>query len=154
MAAALSGRAFAVAHPAAPAVLRRSQKAPSSSGGNVDATAKQHQQRRQWRRGAHQRLAATGEGTGAGSGADMEASTPKGAGGGELDDVASGYADAGPTIADVTELLAVAVRGEDYAQAAVLRDRLSALKGDSTKGVTDANERFYQAEPFSTFSAT
>lgn len=51
-----------------------------------------------------------------------------------VDDVASGYADTGPSISDIQELLDVAVREEDFEEAARLRDRLNALKvGDCEK---------------------
>ena len=52
---------------------------------------------------------------------------------------------AGPGISDIQELLDVAIREEDFAEAARLRDRLKDLKGNSAAGVADANERFYQA---------
>ena len=46
---------------------------------------------------------------------------------------------------DVQDLLDVAVASEDFAEAARLRDRLVAMRGDATAGVADANERFYHA---------
>jgi len=61
------------------------------------------------------------------------------------DDVASGYDDARPSIRDLEELLATAIRDEDFTAAASLRDRLSAMKRDAATGVLDANERFYVA---------
>lgn len=45
-----------------------------------------------------------------------------------LDDVASGYADTGPSISDIQDLLDVAIGEEDFEEAARLRDRLNALK--------------------------
>ena len=64
---------------------------------------------------------------------------------GNLDDAPSGYSGDGPSISDVQDLLDVAVASEDFAEAARLRDRLVAMRGDATAGVADANERFYHA---------
>ena len=64
---------------------------------------------------------------------------------GNLDDAPSGYSGDGPSISDVQDLLDAAVASEDFAEAARLRDRLVAMRGDATAGVADANERFYHA---------
>ena len=62
-----------------------------------------------------------------------------------LDDVASGYADAGPSLSDIQALMDAAIKAEDFDEAARLRDRLKELRGNSNAGVLDCNERFYQA---------
>lgn len=46
----------------------------------------------------------------------------------ELDDIASGYADTGPSITEVQRQLDVAIKEEDFETAARLRDRLKLLK--------------------------
>ena len=62
-----------------------------------------------------------------------------------LDDVASGYSDAGPSLSDIQALMDAAIAAEDFDEAARLRDRLKELRGNSNAGVLDCNERFYQA---------
>lgn len=75
------------------------------------------------------------------------------AGDGSLDDVASGYSDAGPGISDIQDLLDVAVAEENFEEAARLRDRLNLLRDNSAAAVADCNERFYQAFRSSSMSA-
>ena len=60
-----------------------------------------------------------------------------------LDDVASGYSDAGPSLSDIQALMDAAIAAEDFDEAARLRDRLKELRGNSNAGVLDCNCLLY-----------
>lgn len=50
-----------------------------------------------------------------------------------------------PSLDELEQALSAAVAGEDYAEAARLRDALSSARGDATLEVEQANARFYAA---------